>query len=689
MSEQQEWTPLQEAYIGKLMATYQANLYFFRERFPAVFLRLMAANLPAPFDVGPDADVTMYLGRFKGSQREFAQLGQMLYRIFDDPETRPSIKVSVGYFDDPNEIICHGENPDFYRHVEPAFRSELIRLFKENAAAAGGAATKADFGERKLPMAIVFGSGYGWHLQRLVDDYEIRNLVLVDTDIARLNMSLYFVDYPALYERFTRAGRMFLVIFHDEIKVLARELVGRIQAYCPPYFLQGAGLFFEDYDSDNMKELWSALQSDFWMLYRGWGFLDDEILGFKHAVENLTDDWPVFSHKPDIPQDAVAFIVGAGPSLDTLLPVLREYGDRAVVISCGTAISALATAGVKPDFHLEIERTQVTYRILCTPHIKEWLKDIPLMASIIMAPDVYTLTPRPLMFLKELDLGSSLADFGNELPKIRTNPTCTNGGVDLALKMGFKEIYLVGVDLGFRDTSHHHSKASIYYAAGEKSDAVDAVVEETHQAHAEGIPVPGNFCDEVFSTNQFIYSRDAMQTSISEHPDAKVFNLNDGALIAGASPLSPEEMDISASAEIKRTTVEQIFSAFTPSGSDCLKNLDLLIEQLDAVAEDLRRIFSRPVMDRLTATDALAEMHEYFFANEQRSAQIFPLVRGSFLHLGRFTFDGIAFIHDDSKAADFARAVFDMYQRFLAAARDNLLSMKDVAAERRARRALH
>ncbi len=59
---QERWTPLQEAYVGKLMATYQANLYWLRSRFPAVFQSVMARQFEAPFEVGAEGELTSITG---------------------------------------------------------------------------------------------------------------------------------------------------------------------------------------------------------------------------------------------------------------------------------------------------------------------------------------------------------------------------------------------------------------------------------------------------------------------------------------------------------------------------------------------------------------------------------------------------------------------------------------------------
>lgn len=680
---QSKWSPLQEAYVGKLMATYQANLHLFHEHFPDVFAALMAVDLPAPFDVDDQGQVAIYAGRFRGSYPEFVHLSSMLYRIFDDEERRPRIRINSEYLNDAYSISFHGDNPDFYRHVEPGVRRELIAEFEKGCGGEAGQRDEAYFGERKLPLALVFGTGIGWHIDRLVDDYEIRNLVIVDTDIARLNLSLYFLDYNALYQKFMRSGRMLLIGYYDDMGILAREVLMRLQKYYPPYFIQGAGIFFEDYDSAKVRQLWENLRKDMWMLFRGWGFLDDEVLGAKQAWENLVADVPLFRGTPEnMPEQASAIVVGAGPSLDRLMPLLRAAKDKAVIICCGSAITSLAQAGLKPDFHLETERTRQTFRILDNPRLRGFLEDVPILASIIMVPDVYTLTPRPLMFCKELDLGSALGDFFGEYPRIRTNPTCTNAGVDLALKLGFKNVYLFGVDLGFIDESHHHARSSMYYDENDgKSHETQALVEQTHKIYSKNEPVPGNFREEVLATEDLIYSRDGMRLSVLAHPEARVFNLNDGARIGGTEPLAPEDFALPSDESIKAAALEATFSAFQSGhGALARRNLGMLVKQVEAIIEDLQRIVATPYADRLQAIDVLGDIHAYFSSDEHTSTQVFPLVRGAMLHMGRFTYDGIAHIKDEAAALRFAAAAFALFIKLVEGARDNLVSLESSAA---------
>src|SRR5690606_40703470 len=76
-------------------------------------------------------------------------------------------------------------------------------------------------------------------------------------------------------------------------------------------------------------------------------------------------------------------------------------------------------------------------------------------------------------------------------------PTVSNFAIDLALKLGFESVYLFGVDLGFIDINHHHSKSSAYYKEEDKA------VYDYQRLHGGGLSVPGNFKSTVFTKSEF------------------------------------------------------------------------------------------------------------------------------------------------------------------------------------------
>ena len=88
----------------------------------------------------------------------------------------------------------------------------------------------------------------------------------------------------------------------------------------------------------------------------GLGFFDDEQQGFAHTIHNINAGYAFFSHGADIENLPPVLLIGNGPSLDSHVNFIRQHQADSIIISCGTALSSLAKVGIKPDFHVEMER---------------------------------------------------------------------------------------------------------------------------------------------------------------------------------------------------------------------------------------------------------------------------------------------------------------------------------------------
>jgi len=186
--------------------------------------------------------------------------------------------------------------------------------------------------------------------------------------------------------------------------------------------------------------------------------------------------------------DIPVFIIGSGPSLDYAVEVIRRCAGKAILVSCGTALGALYRAGIKPDIHVEIERTDVVFRTLSELD-RKFLKEIPIVGMNTLYPEVFKLGKRGYMFLKPNDTGSAL--FPSHLPRLfNSNPTVTAGAISLMAHAGFRRFYLFGVDLGSKEEEKHHSKLSAYYREGSILRSLTPKFDRT---------LEGNFGGMVFS----------------------------------------------------------------------------------------------------------------------------------------------------------------------------------------------
>lgn len=155
-------------------------------------------------------------------------------------------------------------------------------------------------------------------------------------------------------------------------------------------------------------------------------------------------------------QNVPAVICGAGPSLEKDLPTLQKLENRALVISCGSAIGALTAHAVFPHLAIAID-----------PNFEEYLRfidgfgfEVPLFYVSRVHPLVFATCNGPLSYVHTLS-GGRLEAWVQK--KLGMNPppfpsycdvegmSVTTMAVEFAYSMGCNPIILSGVDLAFVD----------------------------------------------------------------------------------------------------------------------------------------------------------------------------------------------------------------------------------------------
>jgi hypothetical protein len=148
-------------------------------------------------------------------------------------------------------------------------------------------------------------------------------------------------------------------------------------------------------------------------------------------------------------------------------------------------------------------------------------------------PKVVDLFKRKYLYIKPNDAGGDLIQetvLHRYLDLYFCSPTVANGAAAVAIALGFKKLYLFGIDYGFRSDEYHHSKDSAYYQKEWQGETkkMDGLIE-----------IESNRGDFVFTTPIFDMSRGVMEMLIKRSA-AKFFNLSDGAKIQGTTFLDPD-----------------------------------------------------------------------------------------------------------------------------------------------------
>src|SRR5690554_465960 len=433
-----------------------------------------------------------------------------------------------------------------------------------------------------ISSLIWFGLGLGYQLNDLVDKYDIKSLYVYEPNPDFFYWSLFTVPWHEILPRQREAGMHWNINIGDDGRYLQDDMFLQFQS-TGGYLTASAFFYLPMYSPEllpHIRQLKRDLQS-YLMLGE---YFDHVRYSFRHTEQNLKNGMQLLKAGVKLDDNYANIpivIVGNGPSLDSTIELLKQRRDEFIVMSCGTALKALYEVGITPDFHSEVEQNKATYNWITQVQDKAWLKRITLLSLTSIHPDTAALFKEQLAIFKDGE-GSTAAFMlrSGLVKKIAAvdfcYPTVTNLVLSVTLTLGFRNIYLLGVDLGFKDHDHHHSKSSAYYKTGENKSWHDY-----RKVAGQGIPVKGNFTPAVLTKYEFQLSRRIMeqlleaqqqQTNSSESGTALtvVTNCSDGAYIEGTVAQQFEDIGPQGEADRNGLLAWMKQNMFTDAGTDVL-----------------------------------------------------------------------------------------------------------------------
>ena len=155
-----------------------------------------------------------------------------------------------------------------------------------------------------------------------------------------------------------------------------------------------------------------------------------------------------------------AVICGAGPSLKKSVSELQRLRDQAVVIGCGSALSALSHLGIRPHLGMAIDPNAREYDCLSGCRFR----DLPLLFGARLYPKVFELFEGPWGYIRS-GSGSALESYVEEACGLTDPPlgcdlgrealSVTTLALSLAHFFGCNPIILAGVDLAYDRGAHY------------------------------------------------------------------------------------------------------------------------------------------------------------------------------------------------------------------------------------------
>lgn len=326
-----------------------------------------------------------------------------------------------------------------------------------------------------VPSILFLGVGLGYQIAETLEKLRSRNIVIVEPDLDLFFLSLFVFDWKNLIDYFSENNIRVRFVIGDKTDYILLYLKHFFAHHGS--FLSFGLTVFKHYSSPQTDRIEQLIQSSL-SFFLSLGFFDDYLFGLSHTYHNLSNKKQfVIDNNIKAPYDSTpVFIIGAGPSLDKNISFLRQFQDKAIIIACGTAIDSLYHAGIQPDFYANTERVPEISQALDLIPDKNFLSKIILLSTSVCSPKVVSFFTDTALFGKNNEFYLSfLSNYVKELKNIKSiegiNPLVGNMGVSGALHLGFKRLYLFGLDNGRKiGEDYLHSKFTYVYRKGPTGD---------------------------------------------------------------------------------------------------------------------------------------------------------------------------------------------------------------------------
>lgn len=389
-----------------------------------------------------------------------------------------------------------------------------------------------------IPTAIVFGIGLGYQIAEFLEQIDIQNLILIEPDKDIFFASLHTFDWVNLLNYFSENNLGLKII--TEKKTCVFEVTNYMDKH--GVFLASNVIFYVHYETDTIKTLRTDVEKALIDQTSAMGFIDDYLYGISHGCYSILNK-KNFVIKNELPvdiQNYPVFIIGSGPSLDRDLSFIAKNQDKSIIIACGTAIDALYHYGIKPDFYANTERVPETVQVLETIPDKNFFDDIILLASDVCHPLTVNKFKYTALFGKADEplykyLIEKYPQYKNIQYVTSMNPLVGNMGVAAAVYLGFKNLYLFGIDCGTVIKGQAHSNnTTLYNEYGRSDDVVEYRSNEV---------VEGNFEKSCGTNKLFQMSVRKIEEILRLNNNVKCVNCSNGCKIKYTIPTQSTQLE--------------------------------------------------------------------------------------------------------------------------------------------------
>lgn len=311
---------------------------------------------------------------------------------------------------------------------------------------------------QKKSATVFYGFGLGYHLIEWSKIYKNKKLTVIEPDVERFFAAMSLLDFSPVFEIEKLAFAVgcqsdaAIALLEDGKKInLGDEGVCDSFFFDIPIFTAHAKDYFEQIKTlvkRNQKKnaVNAATLKKFGKLWSRNSLKNVEQYSSKSGIGIL---------KNKAREDLPFLIVGAGPSVQKILPFLEQIKNRCVIVCVETVLQAFLTRGIEPDFLILTDPQFWAFKHIAALSSKNAF----LITEISVYPAVFDFDCKEILlcgsqfpigkyFEQKCGLSENLGDLG-------TGGSVASCAWNFAEFCGAKEIFTIGLDFSFPQKQTH------------------------------------------------------------------------------------------------------------------------------------------------------------------------------------------------------------------------------------------
>ncbi|MBN2509600.1 MAG: motility associated factor glycosyltransferase family protein [Spirochaetales bacterium] len=260
-------------------------------------------------------------------------------------------------------------------------------------------------------------------------------------------------------------------------------------------------------------------------------------------LKNLFENVPEFSQAGSLHQifksmsDIPALVLAAGPSLDLLIPYIKDLRRRCVIIAVDTAVSWCRLHDIQPDFLIVIDPQYWNTR-----HLDRLPWHPVLISESSTHPRVFRLHNGPRFFCSSLfPLGRFLDRMAGITGELGAGGSVSTSAWDFARYLTKGPVYIAGLDLCFPGLQTHYRGSFFEERAHVLSNKTHPAATAHFHALVDGNPFleKNNSGGLTLTDRRLIVYKWWFENQLAARQNEQSFTLSPGAIAIQGLPYKP------------------------------------------------------------------------------------------------------------------------------------------------------